>query len=96
MTKFINNPYSHRKNLHITDNQNPQTARIKTELESYLIEPKISRELDPLVYWKENGQKYPHLLPYASKYLCIPLSTASSEREFSVAGRIQKGNLTKL
>ena len=68
--------------------------RIETALRSFLKEPKIPRNADPLVYWKENGSRYPDLLPYALQYLCAPMSTACSERQFSLAGRVQAGMIT--
>ena len=67
--------------------------KISHEVRAYLKEPKIPRSQDPLIYWKENGSKYPTLFPKAVKYLCAPLSTAASERQFSIAGRIQAGRL---
>eukprot|EP00981_Chlorochromonas_danica_P008816 scaffold2312_cov165-Ochromonas_danica.AAC.56 len=41
----------------------------------------------PLLWWAENAYKYPFLSMIARKMLCIPATSASSERLFSLAGR---------
>ena len=46
---------------------------------------------DPLQWWTSVGMlKYPLLANCARKYLCIPASSATSEREFKVAKNIDK------
>ena len=46
---------------------------------------------DPLKWWAPVGMlKYPLLGDCARKYLCIPASSATSEREFKVAKNIDK------
>eukprot|EP00981_Chlorochromonas_danica_P014540 scaffold8220_cov150-Ochromonas_danica.AAC.2 len=41
----------------------------------------------PLLWWGENAYRYPCLIMIARKVLCIPATSASSERLFSLAGR---------
>lgn len=41
---------------------------------------------NPLVWWKNNDKAYPHLAVLARRILCIPATSASSERVFSTAG----------
>lgn len=60
----------------------------KTQLESYVAEPQIGHNLDPLTWWKNHKEKYPDLLKLAHQYLGIPATSASSERTFSTAGNI--------
>ena len=43
---------------------------------------------DPLNWWKSKEIIYPHLSKVAKKYLCIPASSAPSERVFSSAGLV--------
>jgi hypothetical protein len=41
---------------------------------------------NPLLWWKKNERKYPHLAAVARRYLCVPATSAPSERVFSSAG----------
>jgi hAT family C-terminal dimerisation region len=41
---------------------------------------------NPLQWWKKNSADLPHLSVLARKYLCIPATSAPSERVFSAAG----------
>ena len=47
---------------------------------------------NPLLWWHKNSLAYPLLSKLAKKLLCIPATSAPSERVFSVAGR----TITKL
>ena len=58
--------------------------------EMYLKEPVISRSehMHPLQYWQSKKAIWPCLAHLACKYLCIPPSSAASERLFSSASDI--------
>lgn len=43
-------------------------------------------EFDLLIFWKNNCKSLPYLAELSRKYLCIPLTSTSSERAFSYAG----------
>ncbi|KAK9528502.1 hypothetical protein VZT92_012656 [Zoarces viviparus] len=43
---------------------------------------------DPLVWWKSNECKYPHIAMMARRYLAVPGTLVPSERVFSTAGDI--------
>ena len=51
---------------------------------------------DPLAWWKANQLVYPHVAPMARRLLCIPATSAPSERVFSVAGGIITDNRCRL
>ncbi|KAJ8881769.1 hypothetical protein PR048_018255 [Dryococelus australis] len=59
------------------------------EVENYLEEPRIPRDRNPYLWWKEEGkQKYPKLSKVAMKYLGIPATSVASERVFSYSGNV--------
>jgi hypothetical protein len=46
------------------------------------------KTIDPLLWWKNRQSELPLLSRLARSYLCIPMSSSSSERLFSAAGNI--------
>ena len=62
-----------------------------SELDAYLEEacaPADSAETEPLEWWKAAEGWFPLLSRVARSVLCIPASSATSERAFSAAGYI--------
>lgn len=62
---------------------------VKSEIFRYRQEPlvKLSRpDSNPLEWWKINQSRFPHVARLARSLLCIPATSASSERIFSEAG----------
>ena len=59
-----------------------------SEVQRYMLELQINRNEDPLKWWYNNESRYPCLSLIAKKYLCIPATSASSERVFSTSGNI--------
>jgi hypothetical protein len=58
------------------------------EVDQYLkVKVLKDKDLDILQWWKDNRLKFPKLAILCSYYLSIPASSASSEREFSIAGQ---------
>lgn len=53
------------------------------KLKTYLEEPHMSREEDPLAWWRERATLFPKLKEMANRYLCTPASSVPSERLFS-------------
>ena len=67
-------------------NIDPQESYgIPEELKTYLDFKTVSSK-SPLTWWDQNSDRLPILKHLASKYLCIPATSASSERSFSSAG----------
>ena len=70
---------------------------MEEELDKYLAMPRPDpKELDTLMWWRNSSTSLPLLSKLARKLLCIPVTSASSERVFSVAGGIvtnQRHNL---
>lgn len=62
----------------------------KTELDKYLEEKKLNRnlEIDILEYWRTNQYRFPNLSLMVRDILSIPISTVASESAFSIGGRI--------
>ena len=49
-----------------------------------------------LEYWAQASLRYPIVAQAAQKYLCIPASSATSERSFSKAGHIVRARWARL
>jgi len=67
--------------------QAPSTDHIKKELERYFALD-VERGVSFNVWWATNHATAPHLAYLARRYLCVPASSAASERFFSVAGNV--------
>ena len=62
---------------------------LQDELDLYLKEAEINFRKDyPLLWWRNHETYFPTIAKLARKYLCIPASTAPSERVFSTAKSI--------
>nr|XP_054596381.1 uncharacterized protein LOC129163319 [Nothobranchius furzeri] len=61
---------------------------IACELQGYLQAGTLDTEEDPLGWWKLSQNLFPRLCILAKKYLCIPATSASSERVFSTGGNV--------
>ncbi|KAJ3691732.1 hypothetical protein LUZ61_020896 [Rhynchospora tenuis] len=71
----------------------------KSDLDIYLEEPVFKcKEIDVLSWWRENSVKFPILSKLARDVLCIPITTATSESDFSAGSRVlnnYRSSLTK-
>ncbi|KAL1493817.1 hypothetical protein ABEB36_009503 [Hypothenemus hampei] len=76
------------KYIDINENQNNNNCeqQFKIELELYKNSNNINGDI--LKWWQQNEKKYPLLSNFARKVLCIPASSAASERSFSLANRV--------
>lgn len=75
-----------RRRIPAVRHQGPQS--VKTELDTYLQQPIMKSNTDPLKYWSERANTFRLLTPAAIACLACPPSSVTSERMFSVAGDI--------
>ena len=67
---------------------NRSFTEAKCEVALYCEEEIVPEDSDILEYWKTNRKKFPLRSKLARKFLCIPASSATSERVFSKAGNV--------
>lgn len=79
-----------------SDRSKKKIAAYNAELDKYLAQPLLSREENPLLWWRLHTKEYPKLTPLVLKYLSAPPSSVNSERLFSAAGRIYTENRNRL
>jgi nitric oxide reductase activation protein len=64
-----------------------------SELEQYLNDHSTN---GPLLFWKENENKYPRLYTLHLYHHCVPATSAAVERTFSAAGYIASARRNRL
>ena len=81
-----------------TKSSSGNSTNAVAELSEYLAEPLISRDTNPLTYWKakEAENRFPTLCRMARKYLAFPASSGSVERLFSIAGAICRSRRARI
>ena len=72
------------------------SAAVAAEINRYKLMPVESFNSDPLNFWKKNRHALPILSQLARKLLCIPSTSAASERTFSTAGNIISDKRSRL
>ena len=75
----------------INDVELPKIDQIETEINEYVnlsSTPNTKNKNKPLLFWKENQNRFPILAKLAKKYLGVQASSAAVERLFSIAGHI--------
>ena len=73
-----------KEDMLIQERQQPNP--LDSELESYQMIPRLSKECDPLEFWIKRKEQFPLLSKIAVDILVIPASSAPIERVFSRAG----------
>lgn len=61
---------------------------IEVEIKGYLQSLQVDGETNPLEWWRLHQANFPRVANLAKKYLCIPATSAPSERAFSTCGNI--------
>ena len=64
------------------------SSTLDNEVASYLKDPRIGRESDPLEWWRINAFRFPIMSRVARIYLSAPASSVACERMFSSIGKI--------
>ncbi|CAG7726229.1 unnamed protein product [Allacma fusca] len=68
----------------------------KGEIDMYIELPYEDVHSNPLLFWKNNEQKFPILSNLAKIFLGFPASSGSVERLFSIAGALQRSRRSSL
>lgn len=66
----------------------PLSQTMDEEVQRYRAVQSLSVEANPLEWWKDNQNQFPHLAKLAKRYLGVPATSVPSERVFSTAGDI--------
>ena len=64
----------------------PTQSGLEREFEEYEALPRVSFEIDRLVWWAEHSKQFPILSSVARDVLGVPCTSSKSERIFSSAG----------
>ena len=72
------------------------TVDATVEVQRYMNDPPLERSEEPLVYWRNHKNVYPHLFILAQQFLCTPASSVPSERVFSKCGEVVSKKLNRL
>ena len=67
----------------------------RAELSDY-VNLKVSKDVEIMQFWRDNKLLFPKLFRVARKVLCVPATSAASERVFSTAGRLLDKRRTTL
>jgi len=65
-----------------------QSLAARNDLEKFISACRSTKKSDPLLFWRQNKERFPTLHPVACASLGAVGTSASSEREFSVAAHI--------
>ena len=60
-----------------------------TELNAYTRVQQVPLDSDPLMWWKQHVQEFPHLARMTRQNLVVPATSASPERLFSNVGLVK-------
>ncbi|KAF7820826.1 zinc finger BED domain-containing protein RICESLEEPER 2-like [Senna tora] len=70
------------------DNCSAGKSELDTYLEETKIDPKYSKKMDVLGYWKQHRHRFPILSRKACDILSIPITSVASESAFSIGSRV--------
>jgi hypothetical protein len=67
----------------------PSSVNGETELNTYMRVQQVTKDIDPLVWWKQNQQEFPHLVRMTRQYLVVSDRSSSPERLFASVGLVK-------
>ena len=70
-------------------------GRQRNDLLDY-VNMKVQKDVEMIDFWRDNRAVLPQLYKVACRVLCVPDSSAASERVFSTAGRLLEKRWTNL
>jgi hypothetical protein len=79
-----------------TSEQEEPAKGIDNEMTQYLCEPVIHHMVDPLLWWRQNVERFPNLATVTRAYLGAPPTSVPSERLFSLAGEVLSDHRSSL
>ena len=62
---------------------------VETELNAYTRVQQVPLDTDPLMWWKQHVQEFPHLVRMVRQNLVVPATSVSPERLFSSVGFVK-------
>ena len=62
---------------------------VEAELNVYTRVQQVPLDTDPLMWWKQHVQEFPHLVRMARQHLSVPATSASPERLFRSVGLVK-------
>jgi len=66
----------------------PSSVNGETELNTYMRVQQVSKDTDPLMWWKHHQEEFPRLSRITSQYLTVTSSSSSPERLFISVGLV--------
>lgn len=85
LANLLGQTFKHARFSPTPSSPNSKAAK---EVQQYQDSPPLPLSDEPLVWWKSEASKYPHLAKLAQRYLCVPGTSVPSERIFSTACHI--------
>jgi len=76
--------------------QAPPDFTAADEVNDYMRQPNIQRQLNRLDWWKQHDHWYPRVADVALRYLSAPSTSVASERLFSSAGDLYSDTRSRL
>ena len=67
----------------------PSSVNGETELNAYMRVQQVTKDTDPLMWWKQHQQEFPRLARMTRQYLTVTASSSSPERLFSSVGFVK-------
>ena len=87
---------SSKKKIKSVSNSKICEATLKNEIEKFCAVGVMPRDIDALIWWRENRTGFPELEKLANKMLCSPPSSVESERLFSIGGNVYTSHRSRL